>query len=72
MSLEHSPARSDDGPVLLIKLWPEAGKRLGLSRYMTYMAARLGQIPTVKMGRLLYVPGPALERMLQTAKQPRR
>jgi hypothetical protein len=43
----------------------EAGKQyFGLGRNSSYAAARLGQIPTIKIGRKLRVPVKALERML--------
>lgn len=52
---------------------PEAGKRyFGLSRNAAYAAAERGEIPTIKIGRLLRVPVRALETMLNEAKaQPR-
>jgi hypothetical protein len=44
---------------------PEAGKRyFGLSRNGSYDAAARGDIPTIRIGRLLRVPVRALERML--------
>jgi len=51
---------------------PEAGRRyFGLSRNGSYAAAGRGEIPTIKVGRLLRVPVRALERMLdQTAQKP--
>ena len=51
---------------------PEAGKRfLGLSRNGSYDAAARGEIPTIRVGRLLRVPVRAMERMLDAtaAKQ---
>jgi hypothetical protein len=48
---------------------PEAGRRyFGLSRAGSYAAAARGEIPIVKIGRLLRVPVVALERMLANAK----
>ena len=48
---------------------PEAGRRyFGLSRGGSYAAAARGEIPVVKIGRLLRVPVVALERMLADAK----
>ena len=45
---------------------PEAGaKYFGLSRNGSYDAAGRGEIPTVKIGRLLRVPVQALETQLQ-------
>jgi excisionase family DNA binding protein len=47
---------------------PEAGRRLGIkSRGTAYEAAHRGDIPTIKIGRLLRVPVRALERMLDNA-----
>jgi hypothetical protein len=47
---------------------PEAGRRyFGLSRNAAYDAAARGEIPTIKIGRLLRVPVRALERMLDEA-----
>ena len=47
---------------------PEAGKRyFGLSRNASYDAAARGEIPTIKIGRLLRVPVRAMERMLDNA-----
>jgi hypothetical protein len=47
---------------------PEAGKRyFGLSRNGAYDAAARGDIPTIKIGRLLRVPIRALETMLDRA-----
>jgi hypothetical protein len=44
---------------------PEAGRRyFGLCRNSSYAAADRGEIPTIKIGRLLKVPVKALEQML--------
>jgi hypothetical protein len=49
---------------------PEAGRRyFGMSRNASYIAAERGEIPTIKVGRLLRVPIRAMERMLDTAGQ---
>ena len=42
----------------------EAAAELGVSRNTAYEAARKGQLPTIRIGRLLLVPRAALERML--------
>jgi Helix-turn-helix domain len=48
---------------------PDAGKRyFGLSRNAAYDAAARGDIPVIRIGRLLRVPVRALERMLDTAR----
>jgi Helix-turn-helix domain len=47
---------------------PQAGKKyFGLSRNGAYAAATRGDIPTIKIGRLLRVPVRALEQMLDRA-----
>ncbi len=47
---------------------PEAGKvYYGLSRNGSYEAARRGDIPTIRVGRLLRVPVAAMERIVGQA-----
>jgi excisionase family DNA binding protein len=47
---------------------PEAGKRyFGLSRGSAYAAVANGQIPAIRIGRLLRVPILAMERLLESA-----
>ena len=46
---------------------PKAGRVLGIGRNASYEAARRGDIPTIRIGRLLRVPIAALERKLETA-----
>jgi hypothetical protein len=49
---------------------PEAGRRYyGLSRNGSYAAAARGDIPTIRVGRLLRVPIRAIERVLDAAGQ---
>ena len=45
----------------------EAAALLGISRVSAYQAARAGEIPTIRIGRLLRVPKLALELKLQGA-----
>jgi excisionase family DNA binding protein len=48
---------------------PEAGAEyFGLSRGASYEAAKRGEIPTIKIGKLLRVPVRALEDMLNAAR----
>jgi excisionase family DNA binding protein len=44
-----------DTETLVYSLW-EAGKKLGLTRNGSYEAAKRGDIPTIKIGRLIKVP----------------
>jgi len=47
---------------------PEAGKQyFSLSRNGSYAAAKRGDIPTIRIGKLLRVPIRALEQMLDMA-----
>jgi hypothetical protein len=49
---------------------PEAGRLyFDLSRNASYEAARRGDIPTIKIGRLLRVPVGAMERKLETQQE---
>jgi len=49
---------------------PAAGRKyFGLNRNGAYAAAARGDLPTVRIGRLLRVPIKAVERMLDTASQ---
>lgn len=43
---------------------PEAGRIVGLGKNASYEAARRGELPVLRFGRLLRVPRAALERML--------
>ena len=45
----------------------EAGALLGLSKNASYLAARRGQIPTIKIGSKIRVPKAALHAMLDGA-----
>jgi excisionase family DNA binding protein len=46
---------------------PEAGALLGLARNASYDAAARGEIPTIRIGKLLKVPKVAFEQMLARA-----
>ena len=49
---------------------PEAGRRyFDLGRNASYEAARRGDIPTIRIGRLLRVPVVQMERKLEEAGQ---
>ncbi len=43
---------------------PEAAERLGISRNGAYEAAKRGEIPTIKIGRLVLVPRVAFDRLV--------
>jgi predicted DNA-binding transcriptional regulator AlpA len=44
---------------------PEAGAKLGLSRNASYEAAKRGDFPIIKIGKLKKVPKAAFDRMLE-------
>lgn len=46
---------------------PEAGAMLGLSRNASYAAAKRGDIPTIRIGKLIRVPKAAFDQMLARA-----
>lgn len=51
---------------------PEAGEQyFGISRTSSYEAARRGDIPTIRIGKLLRVPVAAMERKLEEAGEPK-
>jgi Helix-turn-helix domain len=50
---------------------PEAGKTyFGLSRNAAYAAAKRGDLPVIRVGKILRVPIRALDRMLDTTTKP--
>jgi excisionase family DNA binding protein len=49
----------------LVYTVPEAGRLLGLSRNASYEAAKRGDIPNLRIGRLLLVPKIPFHRMLE-------
>lgn len=51
----------------LVYAVPEAGEMLGLSRNASYEAAKRGDIPVIKIGKLLRVPKVAFDLMLERA-----
>jgi len=57
----------EDGDRRLVYEVPEAGEMLGLTRNASYDAAKRGDIPTIKIGKLLRVPKAAFHRMLEQA-----
>jgi excisionase family DNA binding protein len=46
---------------------PEAGAMLGLSRNASYEAVARGEIPSIRIGKLIRVPKVAFDRMLDMA-----
>ena len=48
----------------------QAANVLGISRGSAYEAIRRGEIPSIRLGRRILVPLPALERMLDLPAEP--
>ena len=55
---------NDDDKRLVYEV-PEAGAMLGLTRNGSYEAAKRGDIPTIRIGKLLRVPKVAFNKMLE-------
>lgn len=47
----------------------EAAKLLGIGRSSAYQAVKRGELPTIRIGRLLLVPRSAIETMLHKANE---
>lgn len=63
--MQNAPALPDPEQCPTVDLWPTSGQALGLSRNLTYQAARIGDIPTVRFGSRIRVPTAALRKLLQ-------
>ena len=46
----------------------EVGRKLGVGRNAAYDAAKRGDFPTIKIGRLLKAPKAPIDRLLETGK----
>jgi len=62
--LRKSNVKANDQADRLVYSVPEAGRLLGLSRNAAYEAAKRGEIPTLRIGRLLLVPKIPFHRMV--------
>jgi excisionase family DNA binding protein len=62
-----SDLEGQDVPRLVYDLWPEVGQMLGLTRNGAYEAAKRGDIPVIRIGKLIKVPKAAFDRMLTEA-----
>ena len=51
----------------LTYLVPQAGEMLGLTRNASYAAAKRGDIPTIRIGKLIRVPKAAFDQLLARA-----
>ena len=49
----------------------EAGALLGISRAHTYELARVGELPSIKLGKRVVVPRRALEQFIENAANKR-
>lgn len=59
--------RDIDPRKCLTYLVPEAGEMLGLTRNASYAAAKRGDIPTIRIGKLIRVPKAAFDKLLAQA-----
>jgi excisionase family DNA binding protein len=60
---------TDNNEHSLVLTVSEAAKLLRLSRGSAYEGIRLGQIPSIRIGRRLLVPRRALEKLLEGVPQ---
>ena len=66
----HEDARINDDLPKTITV-PDAGREyFGFSRNAAYAAAQRGDIPTIKIGKLLRIPVIALQKMLERTEGP--
>ena len=72
MSKRHSAAVVSETAELPATISvPDAGRRyFGMSRNASYDAAARGEIPTIRIGKILRVPVRAMERILDQAGLP--
>ncbi|NUU39628.1 helix-turn-helix domain-containing protein [Tardiphaga robiniae] len=59
--------RTEEVDSRLVYEVPEAGALLGLNKNASYKAARRGDIPTIRIGKLLKVPKVAFHAMINGA-----
>jgi excisionase family DNA binding protein len=59
--------RTSEDRRLTYELWPEVGEMLGLTRNATYQAAKRGEIPVIRFGKLMKVPKAAFDKMMEQA-----
>ena len=66
MTARRPAGRSSKKPLSqrLVYTVPEAGRLLGLGRNAAYEAAKRGEIPTIRIGRLLLVPKSPFHRLV--------
>jgi excisionase family DNA binding protein len=65
------PVSNQEIDARLVYQVPEAGALLGLSRNASYEAAKRGDFPTIKLGKLIRVPKAAFHRFLDTPTKQR-
>ena len=62
---QHNQTEPPAAPERLVYTVPQAGALLGLSRNGSYEAAKRGDIPTIRIGRLLLVPKVPFHRIIE-------
>ena len=63
-TLEAAGEPIEKAPATLVYSVPEAGAMAGLNRLASYAAAKRGEIPTIRFGKLMRVPAAAWDRIL--------
>lgn len=65
MPMKSDVSKDRDDTCLVYEV-PEAGAMIGLTKNGSYRAAASGDLPTIRIGRLLKVPKAAFHRMLES------
>jgi hypothetical protein len=61
---EAGPVEQSQGPGVLTYTVPVAGRMVGLTHSSSYEAAKRGEIPTIRFGKLLRVPKAKWDRIV--------
>lgn len=62
------PKKRNEGDYRLAISIAEASKRLGLSKNSLYASARIGQLPSINIGRRILIPLSALKDFLESKR----
>lgn len=64
---KNAAAKPEKVEALVMPLWPDAGRALGLGRNATYEAVARGEIPVIRFGRRIVVPKAKLLQLVGAA-----
>lgn len=64
MTSTHALRDEDLKGRLTVRVWPDAGRMLGLGKDATYAAVARGEIPSIRCGRRILIPVGKLRALL--------